>query len=134
MTTPNLLDILVNRAIDAGLTTPEESATARLQLEAAQLPPEVLEDFYAEAAAEARQNTTSHPAQPFPQDEQEIVQWLAQALSQAPWVDTAESTYLSPYGTHQALLRITHNGGDTARLAISYSNDEELEEDFDENF
>ncbi len=134
MNTPNLLDILVNRAIDAGLATPEESATARLQLEAAQLPPEVLEDFYAEAANEVRQTAISDQVHPFPQDEQEIVQWLTQALRQAPWVDNAESTYLSPYGTHQALLRITHTVGDTARLAISYSNDEELEEDFDENF
>ena len=69
-----------------------------------------------------------------PQDEQDLLQWLANAARNPPWTQDAQTTYLSPFGTHQALLRITYEEGHTLRLAVSYCNDEETEEDFDDYF
>ena len=129
----NVLDTVIKRAIQAGLTTPEETAQALAHLEATKLPTQVLEDFYEEIRQDTQQEAAAYAQAP-PQDEQDLLQWLANAARNSPWTQDAQTTYLSPFGTHQALLRITYEEGHTLRLAVSYCNDEETEEDFDDYF
>ena len=66
--------------------------------------------------------------------EEELVRETVSNLESLEGIDRVEWVSLSPYATFQELIRIWTHGGHVVRLAIGYSDDEELQEVFDQSF
>ena len=130
----NIMETILRRAITAGLANQEEASEALTRLELAKTPDEIAAASYKrikdDAHREAQQAAGAEP----PQDELEVIQWMAAAASQAPWVKDAQAVSASPYATFPALMRVRDQDGNTFRLGISFCQDEENQEDFDQHF
>ena len=130
----NVLENLLRRAIAAGLATTDEAAQALTRLEIAKLPDETAPRLYQSVKEEA-QREAEHACSPHsPQDEQELLEWLTNALRHAPFIKEAKLAVTGPYANLPALLRVVDQDGLTIRLGVSYCQDEETVEDFDDSF
>ena len=69
-----------------------------------------------------------------PKEEVELVEWMTNAVSQAPWAREARFLPVSPHEPVQVLVRITDEDGYTTRLGIAYCQDDDNQQEFDENF
>ena len=131
---PSALEQLLRRAIAAGLATRQEAEQALAQLAASELPYEAAADHHKEIRASARQQADQLARYQPPQDEQELLEWMATATAAAPWAAEAKATALSPYGSQQLLFRVTDKNSYVFRMGISNCPDEESQAEFDDNF